>query len=58
MLKPGNGVRGRTDGSIILGTRIVPGCLIHPVQAFNPLAERIRKAVSRGKVITLKIVEQ
>ena len=58
MLKPGNGVHGRTDGSIILGTRIAPGCLIHPMQAFNPLAERIRKAVSRGKVITLKIVEQ
>ena len=58
MLKPGNGVYNRTDGSIILGTRIVLGCLSHPLQAFNPLAERIRKAVSRGKVITLKIKEQ
>lgn len=58
MLKPGNGVYNRTDGSIILGTRIVPGYLSHPIQAFNPLAERIRKALSRGKVIILKITEQ
>jgi len=55
MLKPGNGVHGRTDGSILLGTRIIPGCLSHPLQAFEPLAECIRKAVSRGKAITLTI---
>lgn len=58
MLKPGNGVHHREDGSIILGTRIIPGCLKHPLQAFNPLAERIRKAIARGTVITLKITEQ
>ena len=58
MLKPGNGVHKREDGSIILGTRIVPGCLRHPLQAFDPLAERIRKAISRNTVITLKITEQ
>ena len=58
MLKPGNGVYHRADGSIILGTRIVPGCLSHPLQAFMPLAERIRKALSRGTVVTLKITEQ
>lgn len=55
MLKPGNGVHHRTDGSIILGTLIVPGCLSHPLQAFDPLAERIRKAVTRGKELTLTI---
>ena len=58
MLKPGNGVHHRADGSIILGTRVVPGCLKHPLDAFNPLAERVRKAASRGTVITLKITEQ
>ena len=55
MLKPGNGVHHREDGSIILGTQVIPGCLIHPLQAFEPLAERIRKAIKRNKVITLII---
>ena len=55
MLKPGNGVYGRNDGSILLGTQIVPGCLSNPIQAFAPLAERIRKAIKRNKVITLVI---
>ena len=55
MLKPGNGVHHREDGSIILGTQIIPGCLMHPLQAFDPLAERIRKATSRGKEVTLFI---
>lgn len=55
MLKPGNGVHGRTDGSIILGTRLIPGCLKHPHQAFGPLYQRIRKAIERGKEVTLVI---
>ena len=55
MLKPGNGVHHREDGSILLGTQIVPGCLSHPLHAFEPLAERIRKAIKRNKVITLVI---
>ena len=57
MLKPGNGVHNRRDGSIILGTALVPGCLKHPLDAFSPLAERIRKAIKRKTVIYLKIVE-
>ena len=57
MLKPGNGVNNRFDGSIILGTILVPGCLKHPLEAFGPLAERIRKAIKRKTVIYLKIVE-
>jgi hypothetical protein len=55
MLKPGNGVHHRKDGSIILGIRIVTGCLTHPLQAFTPLAERIRKAIKREQVIRLVI---
>ena len=55
MLKPGNGVQGRTDGSILLGTLIVPGCLKHPLAAFDQLAERIRKAIARNTTITLTI---
>ena len=55
MLKPGNGVHHREDGSIILGTQVIPDCLIHPLETFEPLAERIRKATSRGKEVTLII---
>ena len=57
MLKPGNGVCHRADGSIILGTRVIPGSLKHPLKAFEPLAERIRKAISRGHEVTLVIKE-
>ncbi len=57
MLKPGNGVHKREDGSIILGTQIVPGCLKHPMKAYKPLAERIRKSVKRKTVIILNITE-
>lgn len=55
MLKPGNGVHHRTDGSILLGTDICPGCLRNPLQAFLPLAERIRKAMKRNTEVTLEI---
>lgn len=58
MLKPGNGVHKRHDGSIILGTVISAGCLKHPLEAFNSLTERIRKAVKRNTVINLTINEQ
>ena len=55
MLKPGNGVHNRLDGSIILGTRIVPGCLKHPKQAFDVVYGRIRKSIERGNQVTVTI---
>ena len=55
MIKPGNGVHNRLDGSIIVGVYNCLGSLIHPKTTFDPLYERIRKAVSRGTVITLII---
>lgn len=57
MLKPGNGVNGRTDGSIIMGTQIVPGCLGHPSQVFELFAERIRKASKKTTDVSLIITE-
>ncbi len=54
-LCPGNGVHGRTDGAIILGTCIAPGCLKLSKEAFNSLYERIRKSEERGNVTTLVI---
>lgn len=53
MLKPGNGVNKRADGSIIVGTTIVPGCLSHPKQAFDALYERIRKNLERGNSVDI-----
>lgn len=58
MLKPGNGVYNRTDGSIIVGKYLAPGCLSHPKQAFDMLYERIRKNLERGNVVTLQIISK
>ena len=58
MIKPGNGVHNRLDGSIIVGVYNCLGSLIHPKTTFDPLYERIRKAVSRGTVITLTIKDE
>lgn len=55
MLKPGNGVYNRTDGSIIVGKYLAPGCLSHPLEAFHSLYERIRKNIERGNPVQLII---
>ena len=57
MLKVGNGVYHREDGSIILGTYIAPGCLKHSKEAFDTVYDRIRKSSERGHEITLTIEE-
>lgn len=54
-LCPGNGVYNRTDGSIIVGEYLVPGCLKHSRAAFANLYDRIRKNIERGRDITLTI---
>lgn len=55
MLKPGNGICGRLDGSILVGQFNCLGCLIHPKTTFDPLYERIRKSLSRGNEVILTI---
>ena len=55
MLKPGNGIHNRLDGSILVGQYNCLGSLIHPKTTFDPLYERIRKAISRGTVVSLII---
>lgn len=57
MLKPGNGVYHREDGSIIVGEYIAPGCLKHPKEAFTTIYDRIRKSAERGHDLTLIIEE-
>ena len=58
MLKPGIGVHKREDGSVILGTRIVSGCLSHPREAFGSFYNRIRKKLERGRKVVLKIKDE
>ena len=55
-IKPGNGVHGRHDGSIIIGVYNCLGSIIHPKSAFDSLYERIRKSISRGNQVKLTIV--
>ena len=54
-LCPGNGVHNRTDGSIIVGKYICPGCLSHPKQAFDALYQRIRKNIERNNPVSITI---
>ena len=55
MLKPGNGVHNRLDGSIIVGRYNCQGSIIQPKAAFDALYERIRKSHSRGHEVALTI---
>lgn len=55
MLKPGNGVHNRLDGSILAGKYNLLGSLIHPKDVFDPLYERIRKSISRGNQVLLSV---
>ena len=54
-LCPGNGVYNRTDGAIIVGEYLVPGCLKHSKTAFDNLYDRIRKNLKRGNEVTLTV---
>lgn len=56
-IKIGNGVYNRTDGSIIIGERVVWGALIHSADHFNRLIDRLDKAQNRGETITVTIKE-
>lgn len=55
MLKSGNGIHKRLDGSILVGRNSSLGCIIHPQAPFDSLYERIRKSISRGNTVTLTI---
>ncbi len=57
MLKPGNGVHDRLDGSNLVGKYNCLNSLIHPKTTFDPLYERIRKSISRGNQVKLSILD-
>ena len=54
-IKVGNGVYGRHDGSIIVGTLAAPGCIVSPRSALDLIFERIRKDIERRKCVSLEI---
>lgn len=56
MLKPGNGVCKRLDGSIVVGQQGAPGCILHPRKTFDALFQRLRKHTARGNEVTLSII--
>ena len=56
MLKPGNGIHKRHDGSILVGRRQCMGLLVHPREVFDSLYARLRMALRRGNDVTLKII--
>ena len=56
MIKPGNGIHSRHDGSILVGHRQCQGLLIHPREVFATLYDRLRMTIQRGKEVTLKII--
>lgn len=55
VIKPGNGVHNRLDGSIIVGQYNCLGSIIHPKAIFDTLCERTRKSISRGHEVILVI---
>ena len=56
MIKPGNGIHSRHDGSILIGHRQCQGLLIHPRKVFASLYARLRMTIQRGNEVTLKII--
>lgn len=53
----GNGIFSSTDGRILLGTYICPGCLKHSREPFMKLYNRINTSIRRGHEVTLTITE-
>ena len=56
MIKPGNGIHSRHDGSILIGHRQCQGLLIHPREVFTSIYDRLRMTIQRGNEVTLKII--
>lgn len=53
----GNGIYSSTDGRILLGTHICPGCVKHSREPFMKLYNRINTSLRRRHEVTLRITE-
>ena len=56
MLKPGNGIHNRHDGSILIGRRRCMGLLIDTRKVFNALYARLRMTCKRNNEIIINII--
>ena len=56
--RAGNGVHTLKKGHILLGETLVPGVVIHSLQHYERLYERIKKASQRGTEILLTILQE
>lgn len=56
--RAGNGVHTLKNGHILLGETLVPGVVIHSLQHYERLYERIKKATQRGTEILLTILQE
>ena len=56
--RAGNGVHTLKKGHILLGETLVPGVVIHSLQHYERLYERIKKATQRGTEILLTILQE
>ena len=57
-LKDGNGVYNRTDGSILLGERVVPGVVKCTSKYFTRLVELLQQAAQNGEEVKVIIKTQ
>lgn len=56
-IRPGHGVFGTPKTHILVGERIVAGCMMHSNEIFARLIDRLDKCKQRKEPITLTIVE-
>lgn len=56
-IRPGHGIFGTPKPHIIVGERIVAGCMKHSNETFARLIDRLDKCQLRKELITLTIVE-
>lgn len=58
LLMTANSAKECTHGSIAVGEKLVPGVLVRSRFIFDPLYERIRKQLERGKTVSLTVEKQ
>ena len=54
---PGNGMSGRRDSAIIVGTCRASGCLVFPERAFAQVCGIVRRIISGGGRVTIRITD-
>ena len=57
MIRPGNGVHNQQDGRLLVGERLVTGCITHPRASFDQLVNRIKEQCRQKMPVMLTIRE-